>query len=212
MKVPKKEPAAHGYSIPDEAARRAWVAMIDAVRQRVADEGLEEAILFHGTSERALGSIAIEGMEAIECSHALPPDAREDDEFGTFWGSIDTAATYADDTAAERHEDSLPAIIAIPVATLEWHGSIIPDGATVDFPLDGLTLLHDPEVAAYWSDFDMNRPWRESLRDLGAVLAIHGQNIHFDDLTVIRSLEDFELVAEEVRNARQNSGVPSPAI
>lgn len=187
--------------------------MIDAVRQRVAAEGLADVILFHGTSERALDGIAIEGMEAIECSHALPPDDRDDERFGTFWGSIDTAATYADDTAAERHEDSLPVIIAIHVSTLEWLASIVPDGATVDFPLDGLTLLHDPDVAAYWSDFGMTRPWRESLRDLGAVLALHGQNIHIDDMTVIRSMDDFDLVVEETRKTRQPSAAAAaPAI
>jgi hypothetical protein len=51
----------------------------------------------------------------------------------------------------------------------------------------------------------MSRPWRESLRDLGAVLAIHGNNIHFDDVTVVRSLEDFDLVVEETRKVQRPS-------
>jgi hypothetical protein len=186
--------------------------MIDAIRKRVTEESLEDVIVFHGTSERALEGMEIAGMEAIQCSHALPPDDRDEEQHGTFWGSIDTAATYADDTAAERHEDSLPVIIAIPVSTLEWLGTIVPDGATVDFPLDGLTRLDDPEVAAYWSDFDMTVPWRESLRDLGAVVALHGRNIHIDDMTVIRSMDDFDLVAEEARKVRSamDGAIPAP--
>jgi hypothetical protein len=59
--------------------------MIDTIRKRVADERLEDVILFHGTSERALEGIAIEGMEAIECSHAFPPDDRDEEQCGTFW-------------------------------------------------------------------------------------------------------------------------------
>ncbi|MBY3157344.1 hypothetical protein HFO56_34020 [Rhizobium laguerreae] len=201
MSVANIEPPDHGYSIADVTERQRWRDLVAAVRQRVADEALDDVVLFHGTSERALEKIMVEGMEAIECSHALPPDDRDDDEYGTFWGTIDTAAAYADDTAAERHPDSLPVIIAIPVSTLEWHGSIVADGATVDFPLKGLTRLDDPQVAAYWSDFDATRPWRESLRDLGAVLAIHNNGIHFEDLTVIKSLQDFELVVAEARKA-----------
>lgn len=186
----------HGYSITDQVERARWRGLIEALRKRVADDGIGDEVLFHGTSERALDRIASEGMEPVECSHALPPDCRNVEEYGSFWGNIDTAAVYADDTVVERHPDSLPVIIAIPVSTLEADCRIVPDGATVDFPLKGLTQLVDPKVAAYWSDFDMDRPWRESLRDLGAVVAIHDFMIPVEDMTVIRSIEDFESLME----------------
>lgn len=182
----------HGYSIPDPAERKQWRELVEAVRQRISESGLEDAVLFHGTSERALQRISIDGMESVECSHALPPDCRHVEEYGSFWGNIDTAAAYADDTAAERHPDSLPVIIAIPVSTLEADCRIVPDGATVDYPINGFTRLDNPEVEAYWSEPGVDRSWRESLRDLGAVLVIHDFNIPAEDLTVIRSMEDFE--------------------
>lgn len=189
----------HGYSISDAAERTRWRDLVEAVRKRISDSGLEDVVLFHGTSERALDGILMEGMEPIECSHALPDGYRDECEYGSFWGSVDTAAAYADDTAAERHPDSLPVIIAIAVSMLESDCLIVPDGATVDFPLEGLTRLDDPVVAAYWSEFGPDRPWRESLRDLGAVVAVHDFNIPLEDMAVIRSMEDFERLIEAAR-------------
>lgn len=188
-------PLNHGYSIPDLDDRARWRGLLEGIRQRMSEGDLEEVVLFHGTSERALERIMIDGMEPVECSQALPPDLRDDCN-GSFWGTIDTAAAYADDTATERHPDSLPVIIAIRVSTLENDCQIVPDGATVDFPLKGLTRLSDPEVAAYWSEFGLDRHWRESLRDLGAVVALHDFTIPVVDMTVIRSIEDFERLLE----------------
>ncbi|MCV9964204.1 hypothetical protein OIU34_20170 [Pararhizobium sp. BT-229] len=196
----------HGYSIPDPHERALWRDLVVGIRQRISEGNFEETVLFHGTSERALERILLDGMEPVECSHALPPDCRDDCEYGSFWGNIDTAATYADDTAAERHPDSLPVIIAIRVSTLENDYRIVPDGATVDFPLKGLTRLDDPEVAAYWSDFGLDRHWPESLRDLGAVVAIHDFTIPIEDMVVIRSMDDFERLFEVRADIR-----PGPA-
>jgi hypothetical protein len=182
----------HGYSIPDVEERGRWRALIEEVRQRVAAGNLEEVVLFHGTSQQALERILLDGMEPVDCSQAMPPTCRDVYEHGSFWGSIDTAAAYADDTASERHPDSLPVIIAIRVSTLEDSCRIVADGATVDWPLKGLTRLDDPKVAAYWSDFGIDRSWHESLRDLGAVVALHDLIIPAEDMTVIRSIEDLE--------------------
>lgn len=200
----------HGYSIPDPAERERWRDLVEAVRQRTSDNGLEDVVLFHGTSERALAGILMEGMEPVECSHALPPHCRDDCEYGSFWGNIDTAAAYADDTAAERHPGSFPVIIAIRVSILESDCRIVPDGATVDMPLKGLTRLDNPEVAAYWSEFGRDLPWHESLRDLGAVVALHDFLIPIEDMTVIRSMEDFERMIEARADAKPAPPSVSP--
>lgn len=205
-------PSNHGYSITDPVERKRWRGLIEALRQRIADDGLSDVVLFHGTSERALERIAAQGMEPVECSHALPPDCRDVEEYGSFWGNIDTAAAYADDTAAERHPDSLPVIIAIPVSTLEADCRIVPDGATVDFPLKGLTRLDDPSVAAYWSEYDIDRTWRESLRDLGAVVAIHDFLIPVEDMAIVRSIDDFERLLARTHAPLQQGSVAAPSI
>ncbi|MCZ7862548.1 hypothetical protein O9X98_14330 [Agrobacterium salinitolerans] len=200
----------HGYSIPDAEERALWRSLVEGVRQRVSERNLDEVILFHGTSERAVERIMQHGMAPVECSHALPSDRRDVDEYGSFWGTIDTAAAYADDNAAERHRDSRPVIIAIRVSILENDCRIVPDGATVDFPLKGLTRLDDPEVAAYWCDFGHDHQWHESLRDLGAVVALHDFLIPIEDLTVIRSMEDFERMIEARADAKPAPPSVSP--
>ena len=177
-----------GYSFTDETSKAAWRALVSSINARIAETDIEDEVLFHGTSSVALERIIAVGFEPTDISHAVADgDIHRD---GSFWGDLMTAAAYAEDTVAERHPGSTPVILAIPVAALEADCQLFSDGATFDFPLDGLTRLDDPDVLARWSESGCDLPWRESLADLGAVVAAHQFVIPAEDIVVMNSPDD----------------------
>lgn len=182
--------AERGYSLSDVSERDEWRGMLTIIEKWLDEEQLHEEFLFHGTSTTALDSIDIEGMR---------PDFRSDaiidpttGEFCTFWGNLDTACFYAEDTVAERHPGSKPVILAISVDTLETLAFLQPDGASIDFPIDGLTRALKQEELEMWQDQKFDRPWRDGLNDFGAIIAVHDEPIDLGYMRPMRTKIDAE--------------------
>lgn len=161
----------HGYSITDERKRAEFVALVASIRDFVAENSLEDRVVFHGTSASKAAKIIKKGMKPTEVDIAI--SYQSPGKLGSFWGTVDTAAAYADDTVHYRDEDSHPVILAIPVEALEAACRLYPDGATLDCPLDGLTKLSDPDIAENWQENHATLSWHVSLKDLGAIVAEH---------------------------------------
>jgi hypothetical protein len=182
--------AERGYSLQNTAERQEWVAMLSTIEKWIAAEQLHEEIVFHGTSTTALANINSEG---------LLPDFRSDaiidptnGEFCTFWGDLDTACFYAEDTVAEKHPGSRPVILAISVDTLEQIAFLQPDGASIDFPIDGLAKVLEPGGANQWEYGTFDRPWKDGLRDYGAIVAVHDDPIDIGFMRSLRTIFDVE--------------------
>ena len=192
-----------GFSFDDDEARSAWVEILSAIRRHIHDNGMFEDVLFHGTSEHALQSLQQEGLAPGLVNHALMGERRALSlgypEYGSFWGTVDMAAHFAEDTASVRHPGSRPVILAISRQALEADCELLPDVAMADDPADGLTMMDDPETAAEWYSVDCENGWRSSLHDLGAVVAIHDFTLPREMLTVIQSFDDYLILAGATR-------------
>lgn len=174
-----------GYSLPEGEERDSWLAAVAAVRRRVSHPDAAEELLFHGTSSTALEGILSRGLEPTEIELARLSPGMGD--LGSFWGSFDTALAYAEDTACERHPGSRPVVLAVSSAWLERECLLGPDGATLDFPLAGLSRLDDPAVVADWAAAGAEKSWRDGLRDLSAVVAAHDFVLPAHELVVVAS-------------------------
>lgn len=186
-----------GYSIPGPVERDRWAALIAEINGRLASEERCSKFLFHGTSARALETIAVEGLKPTDIDHAIIGENEDLYDLGSFWGDVITAAAYAEDTVSGRHSDSHPVILAIPVSELERDYLLFPDGAAIEDPLlPELTRLHEPGVMERWRKNNFNLSWKESLRDAGAIVAVHDSFIPLSDLHVIRTIDDFEALLD----------------
>lgn len=199
-----------GYSISDTDKKRDWIEFVTSLNDMVNSRNLHDSIVFHGTSTKALEKIRREGLEPTDISGALTDACVFDD--GTFWGDLFTAVAYAEDTAFERHPGSAPALIAISTKALESDCILLVDGATIDFPEPGLTLLDDPEVQGRWqgSEFD-DTDWRASLADLGAIVAVHQFYIPPEELTFVNTTDDLECLISALADGRRaDAQAPAP--
>jgi hypothetical protein len=179
-----------GYSIGYPAAKAAWITLISSIREYLAEQGLQEEFVFHGSSENRAKQILIEGMKPTDVSFAVWDQC--DMGAGSFWGSIDAAASYAEDTASEREPGSLPIILAVRVSDLQEACDLCCDGATLDFPLRGLTKLSEPAIEAKWGGDISLRSWKESLADLGAIVALHHDYLEIDGIEIIGDFAVFK--------------------
>lgn len=195
MGFPQIIPDNLGYSITDPAERNAWRDLVSCIGRALSDAGLEDEIVFHGTSSVALADIKVTGLAPTDIGEACPVKGSYLD--GSFWGTVLTAASYAEDTAVERHPGSSPVLLAIRTATLEADCLLLADGATFEFPNKGTTRLSDPEVERKWVESECDLPWRTSLEDLGAIVATHQWYISVENLRVVHAISDIEdLIAE----------------
>jgi hypothetical protein len=195
--------AARGCSLHDNIERNEWRSMLETIETWLNENQLHEEILFHGTSTEALKSICIEGMRPEFRSDAIIDQAAG--EFCTFWGNLDTACFYAEDTVSERHPGSRPVILAIRVDALERLAYLQPDGATIDFPIDGLTQVVGNGALTQWANEILDRSWRESLRDFGAITAVHDDFIDIGYMRPLRTAFD----AEEMKIDYNHSSAPA---
>lgn len=182
--------AERGYSLQDVVERDEWRGMLKIIEEWIDHEQLREDILFHGTSTAALEKINQNGMRPEFRSDAIIDSTTG--QFCTFWGNLDTACFYAEDTAAERHPGSKPVILAMRADTLERLAFLQPDGASIDFPIDGLTRVLEPRVLEQWQDDNFDRSWRDSLRDFGAIVAVHDDPIDLGYMCPLRTRFDAE--------------------
>lgn len=173
-------------TIPSEV-RTSWVTAVRGLSADLVHRGLEEDFLFHGTSTKALKNIRATGFDPTDVSLAVPDFPGQFG--GSFWGAATTALSYALDTSEERHPGSEPVIIAVKRASLEGECLLVPDLATLDFPIDGLTRLEEPGVRERWEENDYDLPWEDGLRDLGAIVALHDVPLSDEDFLVLDSPE-----------------------
>lgn len=176
-----------GYSLRNEEARAQWRSLLEEVSAWMEDNRLGTQIVFHGTSKKRLAAILEEGMRPTDVDIAVQGDA----DLGSFWGNVRTAAAYAEDTAKER-DGSVPVLLAVRVEVLERDCELYPDLATLDFPLKGLTRLCVPGVYEKWMNDEGELSWRDSLVDLGAIVAAHDFYLAADDIVVVKSVGDLE--------------------
>jgi hypothetical protein len=176
-----------GLKIADEAARRDWIALVEQIADKVDELGLEEEILFHGTTIDKAQAIMRTGMCPTDAFEVLP-DGSEIMTPGSFWGTVRTAAWYAEDTAFYR-SGGAPAIIACPVGFLQTYATLGIDIPSRDFPQPGLSRLEDEEdVQARWA-VGQTRSWQDSLADLGSLTALHDYELSLDQAVIVDDIE-----------------------
>lgn len=173
-----------------------WTGEARALDEFLVREGLSQEVVFHGTSSVVIDLISSEGLSPTDVTAAVQNNLGWDS--GSFWGTPRTAIAYALDSARERYPGSNPALIASPVSILEHQCQLVCDGATIDFPLKGLTRLDEPGIRDKWESADFDLPWQESLADLGAIVALHDFYLDSDDFLIVRDPADLRRVAEEL--------------
>lgn len=177
----------HGYSIGDPIAKAGWIELITSIRSFLEENDLTQEIVFHGTSARRAQLIVENGMKPTEVEHAVW--SRSQAAWGSFWGTIDAAASYAEDAASIRDAGELPVILAVPVAELAAACELLPDGATFDFPMKGLTKLDDPQILEKWHQQHATLDWDTSLKELGAIVALHQKNLKLQAIAIVGDLD-----------------------
>jgi hypothetical protein len=176
-----------GLKIDDEDGRREWVALVTDIADRVDEAGMGEEILFHGTTANKARAIMENGIRPTDAFEVLS-DGSEVMTTGSFWGTVRTAAWYAEDKAFYRPWDA-PAIIACPVNFLQTYATLGIDIPSRDFPHPGLTRLdYEDDVRARWAA-GRERTWQDSLADLGAVTALHEYDLPLDQAVVVDRIE-----------------------
>jgi hypothetical protein len=181
-----------GLKIADEAARRGWIALVEQIADKIDELGLEEEILFHGTSIDKARSIMRKGMRPTDSFEVLP-DGSEIMTPGSFWGTVRTAAWYAEDTAFYR-SGGTPVIIACPRGFLQTYATLGIDIPSRDFPQPGLTRLEDEEdVQDRWA-VGRTRSWQDSLADLGSLTALHDYDLPLDQAVIVDEIESLNRI------------------
>lgn len=177
-----------GYSIKDENKKAQWIDLIKSIAKWVEDNNLAHDVVFHGTSSRRALNILENGMKPTDITHAISEGSLNDT--GSFWGDVHTASAYAEDTIAERDPDSIPVLLMAYTAELEEDFDLRPDLATLDFPLKGLTKLDEKEVYDNWINNHRTLTWKQSLNELGAIIAVHDHILDPDYMRMITAKED----------------------
>lgn len=182
-----------GYSIDDPDRKAQWIALVRAVAEMVDETGQACEIVFHGTSLKRARDILVNGLRPTDIHVAVAPENGEDQ--GSFWGDVQTAAAYAEDTVKERDGGGLPVLLAARTSGLASSYAMRPDLATLDFPLKGLTRLGDEQAAERWRGDSASRTWQDSLADLGAVVVIHDADMPPDRFAIIEDVGDLSRLA-----------------
>jgi hypothetical protein len=182
-----------GHSFSNPHKRDNWIELLNGIQTFIDERGLQEEILFHGTTIGKARSILKHGMRPTDAFELF--DGEEMSSEGSFWGSIRTAAWYAEDSSIHR-KGGRAAIIACPTSFLQIYSTLGADIPSRDFPVPGLTMLEDPETAARWGD-GMLRTWQESLADLGAVTAIHSYDLSLDQAVIVDDIESLYRILQE---------------
>lgn len=188
-----------GLKIADEHERRDWINLVTALSDRIEEDGLSDEILFHGTTLEKARSIMSTGMRPTDAFEVLP-DGTEIMTEGSFWGTVKTAAWYAEDTAFYR-TGGTPVLLACPVGFLQTYSILGIDIASRDFAVPGLTLLDDPEVASRWAT-GIPHTWQDSLSDLGSVTALHEYDLPLDAAVIVHDIESlYRILPDRVFSA-----------
>ncbi len=183
-----------GLKIADEDQRLAWISLITDIADKVDEMNLSEEILFHGTTIGKARAILRRGMRPTDAFEVMP-DGSEIMTSGSFWGTIRTAAWYAEDSAFHR-SGGAPAIIACPVGFLQTYATLGIDIPSRDFPQPGLTLLnHDEEARGRWA-IGQTRSWQDSLADLGSLTALHDYDLPLDQAVIVDEFESFDRILQ----------------
>jgi hypothetical protein len=180
-----------GYSIEGAQDKSRWTELVCAIADRVEELGVSEEIVFHGTSLEKARGILDEGMIPTDAFEIFPDGSEEVSE-GSFWGTIKTAAWYAEDTSFHR-SGGRPVIIACPVSFLQTYTTLCADIPSRDFPVPGLTKLDDPDIASEWTTGTF-RSWQDSLRELGSFTAIHDYDLPLDMAILADTIESFDRI------------------
>ena len=176
----------------NSSEQKEWNELINLLQFRLNEEGLNDKLLFHGSSNFVYDDIQSQGLSPNDVEVALFQNNHGIGKYGTFWGNLTTANDYALDTSTERHVDSKPMLIASRIEDLLADTIIVPDGATFDFPIDNLTQLHQPSVLKNWELNHDKMTWEDSLRDLGAVICIHDFTLPAEELFFVQKIEDVD--------------------
>jgi hypothetical protein len=171
-----------------------WDKFVDEIFRHVEAEQLSSELLFHGTSSYNLG-ISSQGMRPTKVAHASFNQDRLPPLTGSFWGCIRTAAWYAASDVVERNPFCRPLLIAAARRELEGDYRLAPDRASLDAPVIHRQNKH--EIQARWYKDHQSLGIDDALNEIGAVYAIHDENIPPQSLTIISSMQGFRRFLEE---------------
>lgn len=180
-----------GRTLKEQDARDEWVSLIRGIAEIVDAHDLQEEVLFHGTTLEKAMAILSDGMRPTDAFEVLA-DGSEVMTEGSYWGTIGTAAWYAEDSARHR-SGGRPVIIACPTSFLETYTTLGVDIPSRDMPQPGLTLFDDPSIAARWAT-GLTRSWRDSLDDLGSVTALHEYDLPLDAAFLVEHPDQFKRI------------------
>lgn len=200
-----------GYSIKDPQKKQGWIQLIADIEVWIKENDFADQILFHGTSRTRAKDICKSGLKPTDIKHSVAPHST--DAVGSFWGTVRTAAAYADDTCFYRNQRSQPCLLMVASEDLEEDCRLYPDLATLEMPLKGLTKLDDPDVSQRWMTAHDNDEWsednalswRQSIQDLGAIIAVHDFDLPPSIIKPIETFDQFLELAERLTAAKMPS-------
>ncbi len=176
-----------------------WKTLILGVRELLEEHGLDQSVVFHGTSTKWIEDIQADGLCPTELGDAYfkkrvdfdDPDFGEE---GTFWGQLNTAAWYAEDTVVERdNSDTQPVLVVADALELSLEYPLYPDKASLEGPVDNtLPVSTSPDLAASWWKSGARFKWEKGLKELGAIFAVHTDYLDDTKIGIIRSIDDFK--------------------
>jgi hypothetical protein len=176
-----------------------WRALLAAIKETVEEHALEGTVVFHGTSTKWLSDIQEDGLCPTELgdTYFKKHIDFDDPDFGpegTFWGQLNTAAWYAEDTVTERDNGvTHPMLIVADVFELSLEYPLYPDRASLEGPVDKtLPVSTDKTLAETWWKRGARFNWNKGLEELGAIFAVHTDYLDNDKISIIQSVDDFK--------------------
>ena len=187
-----------GSRVTTPNIREQWITLIRQIESLVQPGELLEDYFFHGTANGALTSIIN--------SNIIPSDIYSQQQNiyikkpVTYWGTLPIAVEYAEDSYSNRFQkvDEI-GLIAISKENLLSCGELLPDEASLEFPLYEILDIDpkelDSELETVWQN---EITWETSLRLVKSVACPN--DIPREFLHPLKNISDLENLLHDIKH------------
>lgn len=176
-----------------------WKTLLEQIGELIEEHDLASAVVFHGTSTKRLTAIQEGGLRPCELGDAYFRKRIDFDDpdfgyLGSFWGKLETAAWYAEDTVIVRDNcQTKPILIVTDPYELALEYPLYPDRASFEEPVDRtLPISTNRDLANAWEKRGARFTWKRGLEEIGAIFAVHDEYLDTDMIAVIQDIDDFK--------------------
>lgn len=179
-----------------------WERLVSEVEGTIAQHKLQHLVVFHGTTNHVVEDIERNGLRPTITSHARFLDEalfQEEEQFrhyGSFWGTVRTAAWYARSGVIDRYGYGKPVLISALTSDFGNEFPLMPDKSSADSPVDLTSPINDPRVLNRWLLEGHQHDWQDALYEIGAVYAVHNERMPTRMFRVISSINDLTSMLE----------------